>query len=135
MANLTWLGPYLNRADDGENPAAPATGLHRRGRPGHSGDGICAEVESPHTVNANDSCAPHPCLLTDVLMTVEKQTRLHSQDIAVERFKSNVDFIVPVVDMPWGVVRHEYVHRWEGCKLALDFVLFVKEMSSRLIPP
>jgi hypothetical protein len=68
-------------------------------------------------------------------MTVEEQSRLHASDIAVEGFKSKVDFIVPVVDMPWRVVRDEYIHRRKGGKLALGFVLLVKEVSSRLIPP
>ena len=119
----------------GSHCDGPGGGSASPRRPGQSGHGISTEIESPGTVNANYACTPHQCLLVDVLMTVEKQTRLHTFDVSVEGFKSKVDIIIPVVNTTWGVVRDEYIHRREGRHLVLDFILLVKEMSSRLIPP
>jgi len=87
------------------------------------------------TENSDHPRRSHQALGVHVLMAVDEHLRSRTLDVGVERFESDVDTIVPLMDQVRRIVRDENIHGRKGFQRLLHFILFVKEIAARFVAP
>jgi hypothetical protein len=70
-----------------------------------------------------------------VLMAVKKEPGPCTGDIIAKSGKSDVDFILPVVDEPGRVMGHANINRWKRGHQLFSLILLEKEVSPGFILP
>jgi hypothetical protein len=49
-------------------------------------------------MNSDNACVSNPCLLSQVLMSMQKEFRFGTVNVSDERLKANVDIVRPIVN-------------------------------------
>jgi hypothetical protein len=87
------------------------------------------------SVNTDDPRLADARLLADVLMAVKEQARLDATNVSNKRLEAEMDLVVSVMNVSWGIVSHENINAWESSEQPRHFNLLVEKMASRLVPP
>ena len=87
------------------------------------------------TKNSDHPRRRREALGVHVLMAMNKYLRSRAFNVGIERFESDVDTIVPLMDQVRRIVRDENIHGRKGFQRLLHFILFVKEIAARFVAP
>lgn len=87
------------------------------------------------SVHADDSRLFDLGLPGHVLVTVDHELWPIRFNVCSKSLKAVVYPVLPVVDAPRSVVRQENVNGRKRAEDSLDFLLFVQEIPTRLVPP
>jgi hypothetical protein len=63
----------------------------------------------PLAEHADDPGGVHKALGVHVLMAMNEHLRPRAFDVGIERFETNMDTVVPLMDQVWRIVRHENI--------------------------
>jgi hypothetical protein len=87
------------------------------------------------SVRADDLSAVQARFDLLMLMTVQQKLRLCASDVRIERGKTEVDFVITIVNEPRRVVGNKNIYRWEFLELVFHLVLLKEIIASRLVFP
>jgi hypothetical protein len=69
-----------------------------------------------------------------MLVSVNQDLWLRPRDICVQPFKPKVNFIIPIMNSPWGIVRQKDMDRWKSSKKFLHFRLIIEKVPVWFVP-
>lgn len=88
-----------------------------------------------HAVGSYDSSITQNCFHGNVLMAVKKDFWAGSLDIIIEGIKSQMDIVLPIMDMPGRIVSNKNVDAGKRREHGGDFLLLKKKVAFGLVLP
>jgi hypothetical protein len=81
------------------------------------------QIKKPMAKCADNPRIPNRGFYVMMLVAMQEQLRVGARDVVAECHKTNVDFIIAVMNQPRSIMRHEDINRWKRRQEFFHFVL------------